>query len=536
MFKRASRRIGIELADKSDPVTTVRIAAAHSNRRSLCERLEKLTVDEVKCKQMIAQLVPESRRLSRQGAGGLPAPPFLSPASSFCILSFRTAHSMRNILLLLAALPLCAQDALTVKQAVAIALSHNPAVAGADASALAAGTRVTQARGGNLPKVNYAESFQRGDNPTYVFSSLLTQHQFGLENFNIGPLNRPDALNNFQSTISVDQTIYDAGQTKNAVKSAELARSMSAEEQRRAKLTVTSETARAYYGAVLAKEQLAVAEKAMASAEADLKRAETVRTAGMSTDVDVLSIRVHLAAVNEQRISRAAELDVANAALNNVLGLPLDTPHSLTTKLEPLEVKQYELADLEAGAAKNRPEVLQTGLARSLAQTQSRAASSSMLPQVGFRALFEADRQRFINRGGANWMAGVTLRWNIFNGGSDKAKVEEANYLVRRAELDEQQADSAVRLQVRQAYAALRAAGQRIEVARAAQAEAEESLRITQNRYEAGMANVTDLLRNETAVLESHARYLTAVHDQRVAAAMVETAAGRLTADSEVLN
>jgi outer membrane protein TolC len=96
--------------------------------------------------------------------------------------------------------------------------------------------------------------------------------------------------------------------------------------------------------------------------------------------------------------------------------------------------------------------------------------------------------------------------------------------------------DSALRLQVRRSYADLRGAEQRIEVARAAVAEAEESLRITQNRYEAGMSNVTDLLRNETAALESHTRYLAAVHDQRVAAVMVEFAAGRLAADSEVLN
>ena len=31
---------------------------------------------------------------------------------------------------------------------------------------------------GKLPKVNYSESFTRGDNPVYVFGSLLTQHQF----------------------------------------------------------------------------------------------------------------------------------------------------------------------------------------------------------------------------------------------------------------------------------------------------------------------------------------------------------------------
>jgi outer membrane protein TolC len=50
------------------------------------------------------------------------------------------------------------------------------------------------------------------------------------------------------------------------------------------------------------------------------------------------------------------------------------------------------------------------------------------------------------------------------------------------------------------------------------------------------MTNVTELLRNETALLESRTRFLAAVHDQRVAATMLEYAAGRLSADSEVLN
>ncbi len=125
-----------------------------------------------------------------------------------------------------------------------------------------------------LPKVNYSESFARSDNPVFVFSSLLTQHQFGAENFAIGPLNRPDFLNNFQSQVTVDQVLYDAGQTRNAVKSAELARKMTSEEQRRVQMEVISGTARAYYGAVLAAENLKAAEQAVRSAEADLKRAE----------------------------------------------------------------------------------------------------------------------------------------------------------------------------------------------------------------------------------------------------------------------
>ena len=204
-------------------------------------------------------------------------------------------------------MPLWAQDPLSLRDAVRLAIRENKAIAGTTAGARASEARITQARAGMLPKVNYSESFARSNNPVFVFSSLLTQHQFGVENFAIGPLNRPDFLNNFQSQVTVDQPIYDAGQTRNAVKSAELARKMTGEEQRLVQMNVISGAARAYYGAVLAAESLKAAEQAVRSAEADLKRAEAVRAAGMSTDVDVLSIRVHLAAVTEQRIERAAD-------------------------------------------------------------------------------------------------------------------------------------------------------------------------------------------------------------------------------------
>ena len=443
---------------------------------------------------------------------------------------------MRKSFLLFLAVPVWAQEPLSLHEAVRLALDENKALAATAAAVEASAARIDQARSGRLPKLNYSESYARSDNPVFVFSSLLTQHQFGLQNFNIGPLNRPDSLNNFQSQLTVDQVLYDAGQTRNAVQSAGLSKRMTEEEQRRTEMQVIAGVTRAYYGAVLAAESLRTAEQALRSAEADLKRAESVRAAGMSTDVDVLSIRVHLAAVNEQRIQRAADLDVAKSALNDVLGLPLDANHTLTTALSPLDLPDLTLASLERDASTTRPEARQTHLAADLAKTQADAARSALLPQVVFHAGFEADRQQFIHKGGANWLASIGLHWNLFNGFGDKARIEESSHWLEHAHADEQRVDSAVRLEVRRAWADLRAAGQRIEVAKASVAEAEESLRITQNRYEAGMSNVTDLLRNETAVLESRTRYLAAVHDQRIAAAALELAAGQLSPDSEVLN
>ena len=425
---------------------------------------------------------------------------------------------------------------MSLNDAVRLALQRNKSVEASVASQSAAQVRVAEARGGRLPKVNYSESWDRSDNPVFVFSSLLTQHQFGEQNFQVGPLNRPDFLNNFQSQLTADQTLYDAGETRHMVRSAELTKDLIAEEGRRTRMDVIAGVIKSYYDALLSAEQFNVTNQAMRSAQADLERAQAVHAAGMSTDVDVPSIRVHMAGVREQQIRSAADLNVARAALNDALGLPLDAEHTLTTALTPLPLPENLLADYEKNALTERPEARQAKLATSLAETRADAAHSTLLPQVGVHAAFEADRQRFYDRGGANWLVSIGLRWNLFNGLSDKALIAESAFTVRQKQAEQQRAGSAIQLQVRRAYADLRAAAQRIEVAQASVAEAEETLRITQNRYATGLSGVTDLLRTETAVLEARTRRVAAIHDQRIAAAMLELAAGTLTADSGVLN
>jgi outer membrane protein len=414
----------------------------------------------------------------------------------------------RILLIVLLGFPIGAQDAaMSLNDAVRLALDKNKSIEASNAAKKGADSRISEARSGFLPKVNYSESWTRSDNPVFVFGSLLTQHQFGTQNFQIGSLNNPDFLNNFQSQVTAHQLIYDAGQTKHAIRSAELTKDITSEEGRRTQMEVIAGVVRAYYDSLLSTDQLNATGQAMRSAEADLERAQTIRSAGMATDVDTLSIRVHLAAVREQQIRREADLDVARAALNDAIGLPLDAPHTLTTALVPLDVPEGSLADQQRNAIAQRPEARQMKLATSLADTQAASARSSLLPQVTLHGAFEADRQRFITQGGDNWLVSIGLRWNLFNGLGDKARIEESKFAQQRSSAEAARTVSAIRLQVHRAYADLHAATQRIEVAKASVAESEESLRITQNRYEAGISNVTDLLRTETTVLESRTRH-----------------------------
>jgi len=443
----------------------------------------------------------------------------------------------RALALLILAASLPAQEALTLRQAVDLALRSNPLVAAADAGEKEAEARIRQAHSGYLPRLQFSESHQRGNNPVFVFSSLLTQHQFHEANFALGSLNRPDAMNNYQSQLTVEQVVFDARQTSRSVEAARFTRQMAGEETRRSHSDITLNVLRAYFGVTLAEKNLEVAQQSLDSARADLDRAESIYRSGRSTQADVLALRVHRAAMQEQQIRASNDLAVARATLNDALGVSLDRTFELTTPLESnVGAPEGTLEEYRRLAANGRPEMRQAELAQRLARTQQQIAGAAYWPQVAFHGMVEADRQNFFGKGGVNWFTTVTLRWNLWNGGETKARVDQARFAESQAEALRKHADSAIHLEVRKAYLDLRAAAQRVEVASAAEAEAEEAHRIIQNRHQAGLITVTELLRSEVALAAARTRRLAAVFDHRVAAAALDHAAGTLSSDSAVLN
>src|SRR4051794_8671440 len=140
---------------------------------------------------------------------------------------------MRQMLAaIVAATPLFAQTTLTIQDAVRVAVEEHPSIEEAASNVRAAEYRIREGRAAYLPRVNYSESWARSDNPVFVFSSLLTQHQFEQSNFQLERLNRPGFLDNFQSQLAIEQTIYDWGASKARLRTAELGRDVANEQER----------------------------------------------------------------------------------------------------------------------------------------------------------------------------------------------------------------------------------------------------------------------------------------------------------------
>jgi len=436
--------------------------------------------------------------------------------------------AVRTLGVLVLAARVWGAEPLTLREAVQLSLRSHPSLEALAEKVKAAEAGIGQARAGAYPRLTYSELFQTSNNPVFAFSSILAQRRFAESNFRIDALNNPGFVNNFQSQAGVEAILHDFGATRARVAAATAGRKMTEEQERLARMELVARVARTYHGVVLAEEARKVAQSALRSAEADLARAEALRAAGMSTDADVLSIKVHLAQAREQEIRRKYDIEVARAALNEALGVELGREFALTTPLS--EARKPEERTV------TRPEVRQAELAGQMAEAQRAAARTSMYPRIVAQGMFEADRGRFVTRAGANWFLGGGLKWSLSTGGAEKRQAEEAAHNAASARARQREAAAAIELQIRQARAALAAAGERVAVAEAAVGQAEESLRITQNRYEAGLTTVHELLRNESAVLESRMRRLAAIHDQRLAAVMVDFAQGTLSGDSDVLN
>jgi outer membrane protein len=414
--------------------------------------------------------------------------------------------------------PAGAQTPLTLADALARARAHNPDVGSTAAAEREAAQRVTQARAGYLPKVDVAESWQRGNQPVFAFSSLLAQRQFTAADFALGALNNPDAVNNFRSAVMVEQSLFDAG-TRANVAAAGIGHDLASATRLMVDHDLAAGVTSAYGRVLVAAASSQSAAAAAETARADRELAANRRDAGRATDADVLQLDVNVARNRELQIRAASDERIARAQLNQLMGEPLDEVFVLDRFPAVVAIDATNPAALETEALKNRPDVKLAALQEQLAAATETAAREAFLPQVAAQGGWELNGGVWNSRA-SSWVVGAVARINVFHGFADKARLAEAREQRTRRALEREKTETAVRLDVHVAVARLDAARASEMVGRAAVAQARESQRIVRDRYEAGLTDVASLLRAGEAVVQAETQQTAAQ-----VAVLTETAA-----------
>jgi outer membrane protein len=419
-------------------------------------------------------------------------------------------------------------DDLSLPGAIKIALEKHPALRVAEYHAAAAASGVEQARAGFLPRVDVSEGVMQSDNPVYAFGSLLNQGRFTSADFAVDRLNHPDPITNWRTNLTGSVPLFLGGRTVLGYQQAQLGRDAAELGRSRAEQDVIFGVIRSYYAVLLSREAHATVNAAVGTAKANLAAAEARYDAGVVVASDALAARVRLARLQEEAIAAANQMRLSRVALNEAMGLPLEQPHQVTGGLEIPPVTHERLEGLDDLARAHRPDYRQLDLEVQRLEKEVLRTKGALLPSMHLLGNYEINNNRFAGSGQDSWSVGVILNLNLFNGGADRARIMEAHAYHQRAMAQRERLGNAIGLEVHDAFLAHRTARERIAVAREAVSQAEESLRIVQDRYDAGLTTIVELLDSETTLTASRTNLTRTLYDATVSQARLDLSLGQL--------
>lgn len=429
-----------------------------------------------------------------------------------------------------------AAPSLTLEQAVTIALEKNPLHKAAIAETHAATADVRAARSLLLPRVSFSETATRGNDPVYVFGSKLRQQRFTTADFALNTLNTPPPLGNFGTRFGGTWNLFDSFASWKGVNRAKQMSEAAGYQLDRTEQEIVLRVIRFYYEVLLVDRKLDVSEQSAKTALSIKDRSQVRFDSGLVVESDLLAAQVRLAARQQEVIQERNNVEMARAQLNTAMGMPVASSFGFPAVLAERALPVAGLEDWEKLALAKRPDLKRIA-AEEAAQHQSVAiAKSSFGPRVNAFASWESDNPTFAaGGGGSNWMGGMEIEFDIFQGGAKRAELFRQRALEDKVAAQKQAASDAVRLEVRRAYYDVDASRQQLEVARVAIAQAQESLRINQDRYDSGLTTITDVLGAEEAARRSQTDYWEAVYRFYSSYADLELASGTLNAQSPVV-
>lgn len=419
---------------------------------------------------------------------------------------------------------------LTLREAIDRALGQNPQTAAAAADVAEANAGAAMARTALLPRLNFTEDLSRGNDPVYVFGTKLRQQRFAQSDFSLDSLNRPIPAGNFATRFSGQWTLFNWFETEQQIHAANLGAASATSIKRAVDQGVVFHVVQAYQAELYAQRQLDVALREQQTAEALLHDAQTRVKAGLAIDSDLLGAQVNLAARQQDSIAAQGAVDIGWAELEAVMGSNMTVRPALT----PMGARSYPEGDLAqdaAAALKARPDLTALAQQRAAQQQTVKAARSDFFPQVSAYGNWEMDRQTIAGDGGNDWVAGAQLNLDILPL-SKRARLEQAKAAVQKVAAQERGQEQQIRLAVSRAFTDHQTAERMVATVQTAVDQSTESLRILRNRYDAGLATMTDLLRAEDAQRQSQNNYWRAACANTVAYAGLLYATGQLTPDS----
>ncbi len=389
------------------------------------------------------------------------------------------------------------KQTITLEEAIDIAVANNPAIEISDATVDISRAGVKDAKSAYYPHV----------------SSRIIVPFIGRE-----------------SGFFLDQLIYDFGRTSNAVKSTKQLLKARKFDKESTEEDIILSTIIGYY-TVLSERHIALAmEKKVVESEKQLEQAEGFYKSGRVPQIDVTKAEVNLGNARLEQIQARNNLEVAKVNLQTVMGLEDESFNFDLEDSPDITILSYELEESIIQALGSRAELKSLEAQKAAMRANVKASKKEFYPEIFGRTAY-----RFEGKGAETpgFIAGVGVKFPIFEGFSRFAKVEDSKANLRRANAELRSTRAGIVSHIKQLYLDLEFAKENIQVTNRTKDSAEQSLNLARERYNLARASSVELAEAEALYAISYAKYMQAIYNYNINVARLERATGEIDESQE---
>lgn len=396
-----------------------------------------------------------------------------------------------------------------LKGAVTTAIQNNRDITIAELKRREAEADVSAAAAKKNPSVNY--SWQRNQYPTQVVTTVV-----GTKSSNHG----------YSQGINVSWPIWTFGKVEGAIDAARYQKNIADLNVYKTEADTKLAAVQAYYQYLEAIKLAEVQAQSVTDYASHLNNVQQQFDAGIVAKLDVLSSNVSLANAKQKSIAADNTRDVAEANLNNIMRIPMNTTLNPLDKNFPEPEFDLTMEQAILMAQKYRWELVEADYGVRAAEASLRSAKAGYLPTVSVGGGYSWKEASVTAVDKDDWAVQGGLSWSLWDGGATQASVKKADAAVKTAQETLLQAREKIELEVRQDYLNVLSYKEQIRAAEASVAQAEEAYKIATVRYSSGVGINLDVLDAELALNTARTNYITALYNYNIGLATLEHAMG----------
>jgi outer membrane protein TolC len=297
-------------------------------------------------------------------------------------------------------------------------------------------------------------------------------------------------------------------------------------------LKTIADVKKAFYGALLARENYKITKMRVDLAEDNLKNVEKMYRQGIASEYDYISAQVQYQNLLPLLIQAENNLELAKNALKLVLGIDVKEDIEIEGEMKVDSLIGVDYASSLKDLYEKNPDLKQAELQVELSREIVSLEVSGHLPSLFLTGNLQYQAQaNDFNFNQYRWIRttfiGLQIQIPIFNGFGTQARVDQAQASFQQAIERLNFTKQALENELKNTIYRIEQSGRRIESQKRAVELAELGYKIARKRFESGVGTQLEVSNAEVNLAQARLNYLQAIYDYLIAMSDLEKLTGK---------